>query len=108
MTMRNADLPAYPADQQGAHGIALEAAKACGHPCGTPAYERAYIEAATKAAAGLTKREAFAMAAMQGVLANEGLVASLGILSGGGRAAADNSARFALAIGDAMLRALEA
>lgn len=68
MTMRNADLPAYPVDQRGAHDIGM--GQIIGLPEGHPDRERTYIEAVAKAATGLTKREAAAIAAMQGMLAN--------------------------------------
>lgn len=65
--MKNADLPAHPADQRGAHDIGMGEYNKL--PEGHPDRESRYIEAVAKACTGLTKRELFAAMAMQGLAA---------------------------------------
>lgn len=68
MTMHNANLPAHPIDQNAVHDFAMGQIVVLRED--HPDRERIYIAARAKACTGLTKREAFAMAAMQGLLAN--------------------------------------
>jgi len=69
MKINNAALPAYPAHQTTAHQVALRMVSHI--PKGSKGYEPAYIAASAAASVGLTKRELFAMAAMQGMCAHE-------------------------------------
>jgi predicted nucleic acid-binding protein len=96
MKINNAALPAYPAQRDSAHLIAVQATAHI--PNGSRERESAYIAVAASASVGLTKREEFAKAAMQGLCANHG---TYGVNNGPG----DVAAR-AVQVADALLAEL--
>jgi hypothetical protein len=101
MKIDNAALPAYPAHQTTAHQVALQMVAHI--PRGSKGYEPAYIAALAAASVGLTKREAFVMAATQGILSNPYLVTAREI---NGHDTPEFVAKHAARYADAMLAEL--